>query len=443
VSDGVTFSHEQPVQLLQALIRCDSTNPTSDERGCIRLLAATLQEAGFEPQIVAKDPNRPNLIARLPGDGKAPGLLLQGHVDVVPTADQAWTVPPFAGLERDGYIWGRGALDMKSGLAMMACAAMRLRAEGKRPAGDVVICFVADEEAGGDDGARYLVEEHAYLFDGCAYALGEFGGFPLYLNGRKFYPIQVAEKMACALRLTFTGPAGHGSMPVRGGTMARLGRALTALDRVRTPIHVPPAARMMIAGFAAHSRFPTNLLLRQLVHPRLSSLLLSAMGARVQMIEAVLRNTVNATIVRGGTKVNVIPSQIALDLDVRLLPGFVPEQAVNEVRTIVGEKVAIEVLSSGPPLPAEPDLAQFPLLAGVLEDLDPGGVPIPYINPGATDARHFNQLGIQSYGFTPMNLPPDFEFVQAMHGADERVPVDAVHFGTRAIYDVLCRYGRT
>jgi acetylornithine deacetylase/succinyl-diaminopimelate desuccinylase-like protein len=330
---------------------------------------------------------------------------------------------------------------MKSGVAMMACAAMRLRAEGKRPAGDVVLCFVADEEAGGDDGARYLVEEHAHLFGGCRYALGEFGGFPLYLNNRKFYPIQVAEKIACALRLTFSGPGGHGSMPVRGGAMARLGRALAALDRVRTPVHITPAARTMIAGLAAHSSFPTNLLLRQLLAPRLSGLLLRAMGARAQMIEPVLRNAVNPTIVRGGAKINVIPSQVTLDLDVRLLPGFDPQQAVDEVRAIVGHDVGIEVLESGPPLPAEPDLSLFPLLAGVLKNLDPSGLPIPYLTPGATDARHFNQLGIQSYGFTPMNLPPDFQFVQAMHGADERIPVDALHFGTQAIYKVLCRYG--
>jgi len=436
-------TYEQPAQLLQTLIRCDSTNPTSDETECIQTLDAVLKQGGFDTTIVAKDPNRPNLIARLPGEGRAPGLLLQGHVDVVPTTDQAWSVPPFAGLERDGYIWGRGAIDMKSGVAMMVCAMLRLKAERVRPAGDVTLCLLADEEAGGEYGAGYLVSEQAHLFEGCRYSMGEFGGFPLHIGGTKFYPIQISEKVPCTLRLTLTGPGGHGSMPVRGGAMARLGQVLTALDRKRTPIHVTPIAKSMIAGLADGVQTPIRQVLRLLLNPRLAGLALRAMGARLGIVEPLLRNTISPNVVRGGTKINVIPAGITLDLDTRLLPGFGPEQMVQEVREIVGPDIEIEVLRCGPPLPPTPDLSQFPLLAGVLRELDPDGQPLPYMIPATTDARFFSQLGIQNYGFTPMNLPPDFKFTQLVHAADERIPVDAMQFGTTAIYNALCRYGHT
>jgi acetylornithine deacetylase/succinyl-diaminopimelate desuccinylase-like protein len=224
--------------------------------------------------------------------------------------------------------------------------------------------------------------------------------------------------------------------------MARLGVLLTDLDRKRTPIHVTPAARAMIEGFARASRPPTSLILRLLLKPRLADGLIRAMGPRVGMLESVLRNTISPTLVRGGAKVNVIPSEITLDLDTRLLPGCAPEQMVQEVRDIVGSDVQIEVLRHGPPLPETPNLEQFPLLASVLTELDPDGIPLPYMAPGTTDARHFNRLGIQSYGFTPMNLPEDFAFTQLVHGVDERIPVEAMHFGTMAMHEVLRRYGR-
>jgi acetylornithine deacetylase/succinyl-diaminopimelate desuccinylase-like protein len=433
--------YDQPAQLLQRLVRCDTSNPPGNEVECIRTLDDLLRRGGIDTRIVAKDPRRPNLIARLPGEGHAPGLLLQAHVDVVPTTGQAWSVPPFAGLERDGYIWGRGTLDMKSGVAMMVCAILRLKAEGKLPSGDVTLCLLADEEAKGTYGARYLVEEQAHLFDGCTYGLGEFGGFSFSLGGAKFYPIQIAEKIPCDLRLTLSGPAGHGSMPVRGGAMARLGQVLTDLDRKRTPIHITPSARAMISGLAEGSRPLTRLVLRQLLNPRLADLLLRTVGARLRIVEPLLRNTISPTIVRGGHKINVIPNRVTLDLDTRLLPGLGPEQMVQEVQEIVGSDVEIEVLCAGPPCPLEPDLSQFPLLAGVLQDLDPEAVPVPYVLPATTDARFFNQLGIQTYGFTPMNLPPDFGFTSTVHAADERIPVSAMQFGTQAVYDVLCRYG--
>jgi acetylornithine deacetylase/succinyl-diaminopimelate desuccinylase-like protein len=434
--------YEQPQKLLQTLIRFDTTNPPGDEAACTQYLEGLLREAGIETRLVGKEEGRPNLIAWLPGDGSAPGLLLQGHIDVVTTAEQQWTHPPFEGVEADGYIWGRGALDMKSGVVMMVCAMLRMKAEGITPAGDVMLCVLCDEEAGGDYGARFLVEEHADLFAGVRYGLGEFGGFAMVLGGQKFYPIQIAEKLQCRMRLTVRGPAGHGSMPVRGGAMARLGRILQDVDNKSLPLHITPAARMMIDGLAGATSGSTSLILRQLLRPRVADALLAGAGDRLSALAPLLRNTISPTIVRGGEKINVIPCEIMLDLDGRMLPGFTPEQMTAEVQAVVGPDIEIEVLDFDPPQSDELDMTLFSMLGGILHELDPQGVPLPYMLPAVSDARYFARLGIQHYGFTPMNLPPDFDFMATVHAADERIPLEALDFGAKAIFMALQRYGR-
>jgi acetylornithine deacetylase/succinyl-diaminopimelate desuccinylase-like protein len=229
-------------ELLQELIRFDTTNPPGNEGPCIEFLRAHLEDAGCETPLYEKEPGRPNLVSRLAG-GDAPPLLLQGHVDVVTTAGQNWIHPPFEGRLEDGYLWGRGALDMKAGVRELVSAFVRARREGAQLPGDLVLVVLSDEEAGGNLGARFLVEEHPELFAGMRYGLGEFGGFTLEVGGKRFYPIQVAEKQICWLKATIRGSGGHGAMINRGGTVARLGRFLTDLDRKRMPVHVTPVVR--------------------------------------------------------------------------------------------------------------------------------------------------------------------------------------------------------
>jgi acetylornithine deacetylase/succinyl-diaminopimelate desuccinylase-like protein len=433
--------HERPAELLQRLIRFDTTNPPGNERQCISYIDELLREAGMETTIRARDPERPNLVARFPGSGSAPPLLLYGHVDVVTTAGQDWRHPPLEGLVEDGYIWGRGALDMKGGVAMMLSAVLRARASGLEPAGDILFCALSDEEGFGDYGAMYMVESHAELFEGVRHALGEFGGFTLHVGGRRFYPIQVAEKQICAMRLTAQGPGGHGAMPVKGGAMARLGDALRQLDRHSLPVHVTPVVREMCLSMARGSSLPTRLVMRRLVTPALTEPALRLMRNRGRTLSPMLRNTVSPTIVSGGDKVNVIPSEATVTLDGRLLPGFGPDDLIAELREVVGDDVGLEVIrhdAGG----GEPDMSQFDMLSGVLRQLDPGSVPVPLLLAGVTDGRFFSRIGIQTYGFTPMKLPPGFDFWQTIHGADERVPVAAVDFGSAAIYSALERYGR-
>lgn len=436
---AITPLYQRPAELLQSLIRFDTTNPPGNEAACIGFLRDQLSQAGIDSTVLALDERRPNLVARLSGEGRAAPLLLYGHVDVVTTLDQAWTRPPFEGQSAGGYIWGRGALDMKGGVAMMVAAFLRAKAEGARLPGDVVLAIVSDEEHGGHFGAQFLVEQHADLFAGVHYALGEFGGFTLSLGGKRFYPIMVAEKQMCWMRATFKGPAGHGSMPIRGGAMAKLGLALRRLDKRRLPVHITPVAQTMLEQVAAALSRPMRLVMRQLLNPRLTDRVLDALGRQGRAFDPLLHNTVSPTIVRGGDKVNVIPSQITLELDGRLLPGFSPDHMLAELRPLLGKTAEVEVLRYDPG-PSAPNMGLFDTLGDVLREADPAGIPVPYLLSGVTDGRFFSRLGIQTYGYLPMRLPPNFNFIQTIHAADERIPVDAVEFGAHAIYQALQRF---
>ena len=432
--------HERPVEILQRLIQFNTTNPPGHEAACVGYIRDLLNEAGVESTLLAKDPDRPNLIARLPGEGKAPPLLLYGHVDVVTTENQPWQQPPFEGKLIDGYVWGRGALDMKGGVAMMVAAFLRANAEGLRPPGDILLAIVSDEEAGGDFGAKFLVEEHAELFKGIKYAIGEFGGFTLTIGGKRFYPIMISEKQVCWMKATVRGLGGHGSMPEKGGASAKLARLLKALDENDLPIHVTPPAKMMVDAMASALGGPQGLILGQLANPALTDFVLKTLGSRGRTFYPLFRNTVSPTILHGSSKINVIPSEISVELDGRLLPGQTPDDMLHELRAIVGDDVQLDLIQFDPG-PAEPDMSLFNKLAEVLKESDSEGIPIPLLLSGVTDGRFFSQIGIQTYGYLPMTLPEDFNFSQIIHAADERVPAAAIEFGAQVIYKALRRFG--
>ncbi len=431
-----TYNH--PEELLQTLIRFNTTNPPGNEAECINYINKILTDAGFETTILSKDPNRPNLIARLKGKETTTPILLYGHVDVVTTANQKWTHPPFEAKVEDGYIWGRGALDMKGGVAMMLAAFLRAKAEHLSPSGDIVLAILSDEEGFGDYGAKFLVEEHPEHFRGIKYAISEIGGYATYAGRKKFYPLMVSEKRICHLKATIRGPCGHGSQTLRGGAMAKLGELLERLDTKSLPIHITPVVKEMIQEIATSLGFPLGSVYRQLSNPALTGVMLKLLGKRVESIGPLVRNTVNATIVHGGEKINVIPGEITLELDARILPGISLDDFITELRQIIGPEAELEVVRHDPG-PAEPDMGMFSLLAKTLEEIDPGCKAVPLLLSATSDARFFSRLGIQTYGFTPMNLPPDFDFIKSIHGEDERIPVGSVAFGAEAIFRVLQR----
>ena len=440
VSTGDTLSiYQRPAELLQRLIRFDTTNPPGNEAECIAFINELLTGCGIKTTILARAPERPNLIARLSGQGNAPPLLLYGHVDVVTTENQKWQHPPFEGKAADGFIWGRGALDMKGGVAMMLAAFLRAKEEGLQLPGDVVLAIVSDEEAFSDFGARFLVENHPDLFAGIRYAIGEFGGFSLYVGKKKFYPIMVAEKQLCWIKATVQGPAGHGSLPARGGAMAKIARLLQKLDKKRLPVHITQTTRLLFKTMASALGGLNGLILGQLLNPSLTNIVLNVLGERGRVFDPLLHNTVNATVLHGSDKFNVIPSEVSVELDARLLPGFKPEDMIAALRQIIGQDVELEVLRFDPG-PDEPDMGLFDKLADILNEFDPKGIPVPLLLSGASDARFFSRLGIQTYGFLPMPLPEDFNFSQTIHAADERIPVEALDFGANAIYEVLKRF---
>jgi acetylornithine deacetylase/succinyl-diaminopimelate desuccinylase-like protein len=431
--------YERPAEILQNLIRFDTTNPPGNERACIEYIDSLLKDAGIQTNMVARTPERPNLIARLKGAGNAPPLLLYGHVDVVSTQGQRWTHPPFEARLVDGYIWGRGALDMKHGIAMYLAAILKAKAEGTAPAGDLIFAATVDEEANCENGAKYLVEEHAALFENVHYALSEFGGSSINISGKLFYPIQTSEKLVCPTRVTFHGTGGHGAVPVHGGAMAKLAAALIALDRHQLPVHVTPQTRLMVQAIADGLGGLPGLIVRQMLNPLFTNFILKLLGSTGNTFSPLLHNSVSPTILKASEDRNVIPSEVSLILDGRILPGFSASDLEAELQNLLGKECTIKSDLSFPGPPTT-DMGLFETLASTLKELDPLGIPFPFVNYAFTDARFFSKIGIQTYGFTPLLFNEGLDLTSTIHGADERVPVAALDFGVKAVSRLLQKY---
>jgi acetylornithine deacetylase/succinyl-diaminopimelate desuccinylase-like protein len=435
-----TGRHERPAELLQDLIRFETVNPPGDEEPCIEWIGDLLAAYGVEYETYASDPERPNLLARVPG-GDADPLLLYGHVDVVPTTNQEWTHDPFEGAREDGFVWGRGALDMKAGVAMYLAAVCRLAASDDKPAGDVLFLVVSDEEAGGDEGLGFLVEEHPDLFEDAEYALGEFGGYEFEMGGVETYPIQVNEKQVCWLEATFRGNSGHASLPTEGTAMGKLAEFVGAVDGERLPVHVTTAAREMIESLAEAVDPERAEQYRALLDPEQTDDVLDDLAwlskSERRTLDALLHNTANVTKVRGGDKENVVPEAVSAVLDCRLVPGQQPEDVMDELVDLAGVEPDFDIIRFDPGPPAA-DMGLFDHLAGILER-ETDGTVIPMLMTGATDGRHLAAVDVQSYGFIPMQLG-DLPFLDLVHSGDERIPADTLAWGTDRVYEAITEY---
>ena len=436
----INGTEPDPAELLRSLLRFDTSNPPGNERACLEFIARLLVEADLEPVWRAREPDRPNLVARIAGAGRAPPLLLHGHVDVVQANPAEWQHPPFAGELVDGDVWGRGALDMKSGVAMFVSALLRVHTSGEPPPGDVILALVSDEEAGSEFGARYLVEEHRELFAGVRYAIGEGGGMTRWIGGVPFYPISVAEKQRCLIRARVHGSGGHPSLVVRDTAMGKLGRLLTALEGRRLPVHVTPLVRAMLSSISRRLPLHERIALRPALVPALTDRVLDRFGKDGASLDPLLHNTATATTVRGGLSTNVVPTEVAVEIDGRLLPGQTSADLVRELEALVPGAARYEVVREEPVVPATPDMRLFPMLADTLRERDPSGTPFPVLLPGYTDARYFARLGIQTYGFLPLRLPRTVAQDLA-HAPNERVPVEAVRWGAECLHEALRRHG--
>ena len=435
-----TSIYKRPEELLQNLVRFDTTNPPGKEAPLMEYIDSLLTAAGFETTFIAKDPKRPNLVTRLKGKGEAPPLLLYGHADVVTTVNQKWTYPPFEGRIADGFVWGRGTLDMKCGLAMMIASLLRAKAENLQPVGDIIFCAMSDEETGGACGAKFLVREHMEIFKDVKYAISEFGGYTMYIDGKKFYLIQVAEKQNCCAEITFHGPSGHGSVPVKNSAMAKMGKALVALDEKRLPVHISAVTERMINIIASHLSEQEGSYFKQLLDPAKTDDIIEIIKDRTgNFFDPLMHNTVNAIIVKGGERINVVPGEVTLYLDGRILPGLNDNDLRDELISVIGHDCDIKI-TDYEQSKADADLSLFDMLSDILTKNEPDCIPIPIVISASTDARLLAKLGIQTYGYLPIDLPEGFDFMKSVHAADERIPVKALYSGTDAIYQVIKKY---
>jgi len=442
------------IELLRDLIRIPTVNRGTGGEGdanetvAAERIADHLRSAGVEPRIVEKKKGRGNLIARVKGNGKKPPLLLNAHLDVVEADAGSWKHDPFAAEIHDGYIWGRGAIDMKHMAAMSTCVLSllaRLVKEGHELDRDVIFAAVADEEAGCALGSMYLCDEHADEVR-AEYMLGEIGAFSLHLFGRTFYPIQVAEKGVCWVRATYQGTPGHGSIPDPESAVLKLARAIERLGKKRLPMHPTEIVRRFLEGMAAELPSPQRHVMKRLTTPQIAALILDYLirdpGQR-RSFGAMLSNTASPTVLRAGSKVNVIPGRASVDIDGRTLPGQSESAFLDELRDALGEEGAtIEVLRSLPPVEAPANTPLFDQLAATLKRHDPTGVPLPYMIPGFTDAKAYARLGTTCYGFAPVRFDPTHEisFTAMYHGHDERVPTEGLRWGVQILFEAVAGF---
>ncbi|MBF9131585.1 M20/M25/M40 family metallo-hydrolase [Plantactinospora sp. S1510] len=419
------------VELCRDLLRIDTSNTgdtetSAGERVAAEYVAEKLAEVGVEAHVRESAPGRTNLVARIPGTDPSRGaLLVHGHLDVVPADASEWSVHPFSGEISDGYLWGRGAIDMKDFDAMVLAVVRNWQRTGVRPPRDLVLAFTADEEAGGEYGAHFLVDRHPDLLDGCTEAIGEVGGFSYSVNSDlRLYLIETAEKGLEWLRLHARGRPGHGSMVHDDNAVTALAEAVARVGRHRFPIVLTPTVQAFLEEVSEAIGIELD--------PTDPELAIAKLGPIANLIGATVRNTANPTRLAAGYKDNVIPSRASATIDCRSLPGQA-EIFLEQLREVVGPDIEIEHIQRQPALETSFDGDLVNAMGAALRAEDPGARPVPYMLSGGTDAKAFAKLGIRCFGFAPLRLPADLNFSALFHGIDERVPVDGLQFGVRVL----------
>ena len=424
---------EDVVKLCQELIQIPSVNfgeGKGDEKAAAEYVAAKMKEVGIESKIYESAPNRCSVVARIEGKDKSkPGLVVNGHLDVVPANAADWSVDPFSGAIKDGCIWGRGAVDMKN-MDAMILAVIRLWARHNyQPERSIVIVFFGDEEAGGIYGSRWMAENHPEVFAGCSETISEVGGFSLtLLSGKRVYAIEASQKGIEWMKITAEGVAGHGSMVNNANAVTRLTEAIAKIGNYTWPQRITKTSDLFFQKISEISGKPYD---RNNLQP-----LIDEVGPMGKMIGATLCNTTNPTMLEAGYKANVIPQSASAVVDGRTLPGF-EKELLDTVKSLVGEHVKVESLVSDIPLEVEFGGPLVDAMIAAIKSEDPDGIPIPYLLSGGTDNKALAKLGIVGYGFSPLKLPPDLDFTGLFHGIDERVPIDSLQFGARTLFHFL------
>jgi acetylornithine deacetylase/succinyl-diaminopimelate desuccinylase-like protein len=430
-----TTAEGEVVDLCRDLLRIDTTNTgdprtTVGERAAAEYVAEKLAEAGVESELLESAPKRANLIARIPGaDSSRGALLVHGHLDVVPADASEWSVHPFGGEIRDGYLWGRGAVDMKDFDAMVLAVVREWKRTGYVPPRDIVLAYTADEEAGMEYGSQWLVQNHPDAFEGCTEAIGEVGGYSYTVNDDlRLYLVQTAEKGLDWLRVHATGRPGHGSFIHDDNAVTTLSEAVARVGRHRFPTVLTPTVRSFLEQVSDAIGIELD--------PDQPELAVSKLGPIANLIGATLRNTANPTRLEAGYKDNVIPGKASATIDCRTLPGHA-DAFLRELREVLGPDLEIEHVHQQPAVETAFDGDLVDAMGAALRAEDPGARTVPYLMSGGTDAKAFSTLGIRCFGFAPLRLPPDLNFSALFHGIDERVPVEGLKFGVRVLDRLL------
>jgi acetylornithine deacetylase/succinyl-diaminopimelate desuccinylase-like protein len=421
------------VEICRDLIRMDTTNfgdsSGPGERKAAEHVAGLLDEVGIESELFESEPGRTSLVARWGGTTGEP-LLLHGHLDVVPANADDWQVHPFSGeIDDDGYLWGRGAVDMKDFDAILLSVVRARTVAAAVPDRPIVLAFTADEEAGGHKGAEYLVTQHADLLEDCTEGIGEVGGFTTTVRGQRFYLIEAAEKGMAWMRLTAKGHAGHGSMRHPDNAVTALAQAVARIGAHEWPVRLTPPMQVLLSAIGELAGVEAT--------PENAEALVQEFGTATRMLGAVIKHTTNPTMLQAGYKVNVVPGEATAHIDGRFLPGY-EDEFFDTLASLVGDEITLDVgRQSALETSFDGDLVDA--VTSSLLDEDPDARVAPYLMSGGTDAKHWNKLGIRCFGFTPLRLPADLDFTALFHGVDERVPVDGLEFGARVFDRFLDR----
>ena len=429
----------EATHLLQQLIRLDTTNPPGNEALAAEYVADVLSREGIEAQVLEGYPGRGNVVAELAGSTDAPPLVLLSHLDVVPAEAEEWEHPPFSGALCGGYVWGRGAVDTKNLTAIEMMVMMLLKRQGVDLRRGVKLVATAAEETGGREGIAWLVKEHPERVFG-QYAINEGGGFALRLGGVDFYTCQVAEKGACRVKLTARGSPGHASIPRPDNSVIKLARAVDKLGRGKAPVHLTTTVRSFLEAIAARQPPVIAQPIERFLSEPATGLDISALPLEEHMalmLEAMLRNTFTPTILSAGTKINVIPSQAICRVDGRVLPGQSQEQALKELRRLVGEEVEMEMEEFWAGTEASSETPFFQAIKEAMAHHEPQAMVLPYMVTGGTDARILSKLGVKVYGFAAARPDPAGSLLELAHAHNERISQENLLFGTQVLYDLV------
>jgi acetylornithine deacetylase/succinyl-diaminopimelate desuccinylase-like protein len=427
---------------LQALLRFNTTNPPGNETPAAEYLAEVCREAGIEAEVVESAPERGNAVARIrSANPVAPPLMLMGHVDVVGVELDKWERDPFGGELVDGYVWGRGALDMKGQVAAELAAFVAIKQAGIELNRDLILAAFADEETGSPHhGAEWMWANRRDLIE-AEFALNEGGGHQAPIGDKRFYLCQVGEKGASRLRITARGPAGHASVPLEDTAMARLGEALIRLNAWRSEIILTPPMRQLLQSVApAFGEQGEAFVESFLANPTWETFEQFPLDEELRLeLRASVSNTAVPTMLKGGVRINVIPSEVSVDVDGRILPGEDPERFRAAVQVAIGDLAEVTLLSRETGFASDPASPFFDAIAATMAEIDPGSGVAPYLSTGGTDAKAVP--GVKVYGFCPIaSIQRQSLYMPLIHGHNERVAVDDLAFATRFFVEIVTRF---